>query len=139
MATTPPDEVSIITNSPSDRLIGMLLERLEMMRDLHQTMIAEGADQRKETGNMQVMLATLVARVEAHDRADVLAFKAVSASHEMLVSRMDALTTAVTSATTAGLIAKSQIAAGWKVIAVIGALAMGTIGIFATFFNHKWS
>lgn len=134
-----PDEPSISAHSPTDRVIGMLLERLEAVRELHDNIRAEADEQRKDVSATQTMLARLIAKLENHEANDHVAFTGIKQAQDGLAQKIDNLASAIQQATTAGLIQKAQIAAGWKVIAVFGAIGTAVIAIFAIFFNHKWN
>lgn len=118
--------------------MGMLLERLEAVRELHDNIRMEADEQRKDVAATSVLLTRLVAKLESHEAADTIAFAGIRNSHDGLAQKIDNLTASIQQATTAGLIQRAQIATGWKVIAVVGSIAMAIIAIFAIFFNHRW-
>lgn len=128
----------ILTNSPIDRVIGMLLERLEAVRELHASMREEADEQRKDMSSMHSAVARLVEKIENHDKADSLAFLALASNHTALSEKIDNLALAINTATTAGLVQKAQLSAGWRVIATIGAVSIVAITLFGILFNHKW-
>lgn len=134
----PLPDTSFVTHSPTDRVIGMLLERLEAVRELHDNIRSEADEQRRDVSATQVLLAKLVSKLESHEASDSAAFTGIRASHEALAVKIDNLTNSIQQATTAGLIQKAQIAAGWKVIAVVGAIGSAVIFVFGILFNHKW-
>lgn len=132
-------EEQYVGNSPVDRVIGMLLERLEAVRELHTAMKLEAEKQRDDMYQLHSAVATLVEKIENHDKSDTMAFASFSHQNNSLSAKIDTLTVSINTATTAGLIQKAQISAGWKVIATIGAIALGCIAIVGILFNHKWS
>lgn len=127
------EDRTIIGGSPLDRVVGMLLERVEAMRELHASMRDEAAKQRELIAGQAAIIAKLTEKLESHDRQDQINFSAVNASNTALGSKMDVLSAAITTATTTGLIQKAQMSAGWKVIAVIGAIVLAAIQVFSFF------
>lgn len=132
------DDAGIVGGSPVDRVIGMLLERTEAVRELHETMRAELRELVDTHADVKAMMARFGERLEAHEKVDVAAFASVNASNQAILTKLDNLSAQINTATTASIIQKAQFNAGWKVIVVIGGLAMAVFGIFSIFFNHVW-
>lgn len=142
------DDASIKGGSPADRIIGMLLERTEAMRELHASMRTEFRRFIDTNSDIQTTLIRITDRMEAHEKADALSFESirgsvlalgaeVKASHVSLTAEITALKVSLEAATVAAVIQKAQVNAGWKVITVIGGIALAVISIFAIFYNHK--
>jgi hypothetical protein len=132
------DDKHIVGGSPIDRVIGMLLERIEAVRELHESMRTEFRQQIDTHAELKVMIAKLTERAEAHERNDTASFIAVNNAITNLGTEVKNLAALVTQATTAGLIQKAQFTAGWKVLTVIAAVFFAIMGIFFGFFNHPW-
>lgn len=135
----PADELTFVTNSPVDRVIGMLLERLEAVRELHGSMREEADEQRRDMSAMHSAVARLIDKIDNHDKADGAAFSAINASHNSLSEKMDGLILAINTATTASIVQKAQLTMGWRVIAAVGAVVIACITLFGILFNHKWT
>lgn len=132
------DDYGIKGGSPIDRIIGMLLERTEAVRELHDAMRVELRSLIDTHADVKAMMATLAERMENHERSDTAAFQNVKNTVGDLGAKIDALSASVLAATTAGVVQKAQFSAGWKVLVVIGSIAFFVSGVFFGFFNHKW-
>ena len=132
------DDAGIKGGSPIDRVIGMLLERTEAVRELHASMRTEYQQVVTSNGDVRLLLERLSERLANHEKTDMLSFEALRSSLAEVSAQMIALRTSIDAATTASVIQKAQVNAGWKVISVIGAIAIAGISLFAIFFNHKY-
>lgn len=136
------DDAGIKGGSPTDRIIGMLLERTEAMRELHENMRTsfkeEIASLMETHADIKNMMTRMSERQESHEKSDLAAFAAVNNSNASIGAKIDSLSLQLNAATTASVIQKAQFNAGWKVIVVIGGIATAAFAIFATFFNHTW-
>lgn len=136
------DDAGIKGGSPTDRIIGMLLERTEAMRELHDAMrksFKEEIDSLMATHtDIKNMMIRISEKQENHEKSDLAAFAAVNAGHASIGAKIDTLSAQINAATTASVIQKAQFNAGWKVIVVIGGIATAAFAIFAIFFNHDW-
>jgi hypothetical protein len=136
------DDAGIIGGSPIDRVIGMLLERTEAMRELHESMrgsMREELHQMSAThADIKITLSRIMERQDNHEKNDLAAFATVHSSNARIDVKLDNLGQMIGAATTASVIQKAQFDAGWKVIVVVGGLVAAAFAIFAIFFNHRW-
>jgi hypothetical protein len=132
------DDAGIKGGSPTDRVIGMLLERTEAIRELHDSMREEFRGLIDTHADIKNMMARLAEKHESHEKSDLAAFAAINQSNASVGAKVDSLSLQITAATTASVIQKAQFNAGWKVIVVIGGIATAAFAIFAIFFNHNW-
>ncbi len=132
------DDAGIKGGSPQDRIIGMVLERTEAMRELHESMRKELRGLIDTHSDIKGVMTRISEKLEAHEKADLASFESVNKSSAAIGVKMDNLMQQITTATTASVIQKAQFNAGWKVIVVIGGLVMALVGVFAIFFNHNW-
>ncbi len=131
------DDANIIGGSPKDRVIGMLLERTEAMRELHESMRSEMRDLLNTHGDLKNMMGRIVERLETHEKSDTVSFGSLQTGNASISLKLDALTAQIASATTANLVQKAQLSAGWKVICYIGGFVLFLWAVFTTFFNHR--
>lgn len=132
------DDAGIKGGSPTDRIIGMLLERTEAVRELHEAMRAEFRGMIDTHSEVKSMMVRLVERLEHHEKADFEAFGTIHGSFKDLGMKIDNLGIQILTATNATAIQKAQFNAGWRVLAVLGGLLFAAFAIFAIFFNHNW-
>ena len=132
------DDANIKGGSPVDRVIGMLLERTEAMRELHESIREEFRGLIDTHAEIKNTMTRIGEKIEAHEKTDLAAFASVNASTAAIGGKIDSLSAQINAATTAAIIQKAQFNAGWKVIVVIGGLATAAFAIFAIFFNHNW-
>lgn len=91
-----------------------------------------------DTSEIKVSVAKLVEQFKAHAEDDEVIFKDLKGSQENILGKIDALHIAVTNATTAGIVQKTQISTGTTVLKWIGGLAIGIVTILTFVFSHKW-
>lgn len=132
------DDANIIGGSPTDRIIGMLIERTEAVRELHTSMREEFRSLVDTHADFKNAMARMIERQESHEKSDAVAFTAINNSHTSIVSKLDNLSLQINTAMTEAVIQKAQFNAGWKVIVVIGGVVAAAFAIFAIFFNHAW-
>lgn len=133
------DDANIKGGSPTDRIIGMLLERTEAIRELHDSMREEFRGLIDTHADIKNMMSRMADRQEQHERVDRDSFTAVNNSNAAISAKLDNLATQISTSTTASIIQKAQFNAGWKVIVVIGGIATACFAVFAIFFNHNWN
>ena len=126
----------ILGGSHQDRMLGQLIERTESLQNTQTEMGNELRSLIATHLDIKNTMLRLSDRFDAHTEHDQLSFNALTASNSALGTKLDLLSTTIAAATTAGVIQKVQIATGWKVLATIGAIVLGIMGIFAIFFNH---
>jgi hypothetical protein len=129
-------DTRILGGSHTDRAIGMLLERTEAVRELHEAMRREFKDLVITNANVNTMMKTIMDRLEAHERADTAAFAGINRSFDALVTKIDTLSADMRSANMSSRIQKAQFDTGWKVIVVVGGIVAACFAIFAIFYNH---
>lgn len=132
------DDAGIKGGSPIDRVIGMLLERTEAVRELHDKLGTELRELRDTHTDIKNVMTRMADRQELHEKTDHDSFNAVNNSNNLINAKLDNLATQIATATTADAIQKAQFHTGWKVIVIIGGIAMAIFGIFTVFFNHNW-
>lgn len=132
------DDANIKGGSPVDRIIGMLLERTEAIRELHDATREEFRGLVTTHADIKNMMTRVGERQENHERNDAASFEAVNVSTTAIGTKIDNLSSQITAATMASVIQKAQFNAGWKVIVSIAGMAMALFAIFAIFFNHPW-
>lgn len=132
------DDAGIIGGSPVDRIIGMLLERTEAIRELHESMRAEFRGLIETHAEIRNMMLRMADRQENHEKSDRESFASINLSNSTLGIKLDSLSGQIAVATTASVIQKAQFNAGWRVIVTIGGSAIALFSIFAIFFNHSW-
>lgn len=132
------DDADIIGGSPTDRIIGMLLERVEAIRELHDSMREENRELIDTHAEIKNMMVRVSEKLDNHERSDLASFAAVNSTGASINAKLDGLISQINVATTDAIIQKAQFNAGWKVIVIIGGIAMAIFGIFAIFFNHTW-
>jgi hypothetical protein len=132
------------THSQEDRLAAMWLERLQAVRELHDDVRRETRERFQQMSEictrLEVAMGRLSERQETHEAVDREAFSrmmaAIETAQKSANSRMDGLALALTQATTASAIQKAQLATGWKVVAVLGSMALAMYGVVMTFLNY---
>jgi len=132
------DDAGIVGGSPQDRVIGMLIERTEAIRELHDSMREEFRGLIETHSEIRNMMVRMTEKHENHEKSDLVNFAAINQSNASIGAKVDSLSLQLTAATTATVIQKAQFNAGWKVIVVIGGIATAAFAIFAIFFNHNW-
>ncbi len=132
------DDAVIVGGSPTDRIIGMLLERTEAIRELHDSMRQEFKLLITTHTDIKGMMVRMGERQDSHERNDTSAFTAINSSHATIVAKLDSLSAQINAARNEAIIQKAQLTAGWKVIVVVGGIIAACFAIFAIFFNHAW-